>query len=149
MSEAAGVVEVSEAEDEKEQVNAWLRAFNVEHLTEYMRAYEAGELPKFLLVSRDADGGVQGGAFCSIAFLWVRIDLLVVAPEWRGKGIGSALVADAERRGTEAGCRYSYVDTVTFQAPGFYAKQGYREVGRVPNWTSFGHDKVIFVKDLA
>jgi len=38
--------------------------------------------------------------------------------------------------------------THTFQAPGFYRKQGFVEVGRIPDYPR-GHAQVWFVKQLA
>ena len=86
------------------------------------------------------------------ATLWGRVmevEFLWVCEDRQGCGTGTRLMEAAEGVARERGCERMATQTYSFQAPGFYAKQGYREVGRVPNWTSFGHDKVIFVKDLA
>ena len=56
--------------------------------------------------------------------MWVRADL-------RRGGIGRWLMQEAERRGRDLGCHSAWLDTFSFQAPGFYAKLGYREFARL------------------
>ena len=43
----------------------------------------------------------------------------------RGKGLGTALMKKAFERGYELGCRFAYVETLSFQALGFYQKLGF------------------------
>jgi GNAT superfamily N-acetyltransferase len=49
----------------------------------------------------------------------------------RGTGIGRALIGAAERRALERGCHSAWVDTFSFQAPGFYRKLGYKPFGEL------------------
>jgi hypothetical protein len=46
------------------------------------------------------------------------------------------------------GCVSAVLYTISFQAPGFYAKLGYRELGRVPCLPP-GTARVFMSKDLA
>ena len=46
----------------------------------------------------------------------------------RGQGIGSKLLKAAEEEAKKRGCKYSFVDTFSFQAPAYYVKHGYKEV---------------------
>ena len=46
----------------------------------------------------------------------------------RGQGIGSKIMSAAETEAKKRGCKYAFVDTFSFQAPGFYTKLGYQEV---------------------
>ena len=76
--------------------------------------------------ARDGDGGVIGGAVgrrwgpcCEIQQLWV-------APAHRQRGIGARLVRAFEAQAHEHGCRTCYLETLSFQAPGFYRALGYR-----------------------
>jgi ribosomal protein S18 acetylase RimI-like enzyme len=54
-----------------------------------------------------------------------------------------AAEAEARRRGLTG----IWLDTWTFQAPGFYRKLGFAEVGRIPNYPP-GHDRIFFMKRL-
>lgn len=49
----------------------------------------------------------------------------------RRSGIGSRLIAAAERHAVEFGCHSAWVDTFSFQAPNFYPRFGYREFARL------------------
>ena len=59
---------------------------------------------------------------------WLCIKYLFVSESLRGQGIGSKIVAAAEEEAKRRGCKYAFVDTFSFQAPGFYKKLGYEEV---------------------
>ncbi|WP_028785274.1 GNAT family N-acetyltransferase [Terracoccus sp. 273MFTsu3.1] len=78
----------------------------------------------------DASGelaaGVSGwtwGVAAGIGMTWVREDV-------RGTGLGERLLADFESEARSRGCTHVFVTSFTFQAPGFYEKQGYREIFR-------------------
>jgi ribosomal protein S18 acetylase RimI-like enzyme len=47
---------------------------------------------------------------------------------------GRRLVEEAERLAAEAGCRQAWVDTFSFQSPGFYQRLGYRVFGELPDY---------------
>jgi GNAT superfamily N-acetyltransferase len=79
---------------------------------------------------RDSDrivaglGGETYSGWLFIRYLWVRDAL-------RGKGIGRELMGGAEGRAVERGCHSAWVDTFSFQAPGFYRKLGYEVFGEL------------------
>lgn len=75
---------------------------------------EAGEVIAGLL-------GRTWGECCEIQELWVREDR-------RGRGIGTRLVREFEASAKQRGCRLSYLETLSFQAPRFYLALGY-EIG--------------------
>lgn len=58
-----------------------------------------------------------------------KIEMLFVAPAWRGKGLGRRLVEYALGR---CGVRCVDVNEQNAQAVGFYARMGFRVVGRDP-----------------
>jgi GNAT superfamily N-acetyltransferase len=62
---------------------------------------------------------------------WLFIRYLWVHAELRRSGVGRRLMAEAEHQARALGCHSVWVDTFSFQAPGFYAKLGYREFGRL------------------
>ncbi len=59
---------------------------------------------------------------------WLCIKYLWVGEALRGRGLGSRILRAAETEAAARGCKYAFVDTFHFQAPGFYKKQGYAEV---------------------
>jgi GNAT superfamily N-acetyltransferase len=83
------------------------------------------------ILARDAAGAVQGGARCELAWGWVYVDWLWVAEGLRRQGLGARLLAAAEALARGNGCLGVHLNTWSFQAPDFYRKQGYAEVGRV------------------
>ena len=145
--ESVNVVTAASQEAER-VVFAWLRDFNYEQNGVFMRSRDEGAERPVSLVAKDDGGRLVGGLLGSTLHSWLRIDLMAVTPAQRGKGVGSKLVAYAEALGTASGCKFSYVDTMSYQAPGFYRNIGYQEVGRLPNWDSHGHDKSFFMKTL-
>jgi GNAT superfamily N-acetyltransferase len=62
---------------------------------------------------------------------WLFIRYFWVSDALRGKGIGRALIGAAEGRAVERGCHSAWVDTFSFQAPGFYRKLGYQPFGEL------------------
>jgi GNAT superfamily N-acetyltransferase len=60
--------------------------------------------------------------------------LLLVAEGKQSRGVGAALLRDAERRARASGCRHLVllVSTANRRARVFYARHGYRHVGDLP-----------------
>jgi len=57
-----------------------------------------------------------------------EIQQLWVSEAHRRGGIGATLVRAFEARAVQRGCRALYLETLSFQAPRFYASLGYRVV---------------------
>lgn len=99
------------------------------------------------LVMRDADGSVIGGIKARVAWGWVGVEWLWVHAAWRGRGLGGALLRRAEAEGRARGCTGVFLDTFSFQAPGFYEKQGYVAFGRLDDIPP-GHARIHYAKRL-
>ena len=56
----------------------------------------------------------------------VHIKYLVVDESCRGQGIGRRLVKQACDYAKEQGCQFVFVETLSFQAPEFYNKLGFK-----------------------
>ena len=87
---------------------------------------------KVHLWALDANGSFLGGLVGAHLQRWFFVKLLAVSPEARGGGIGAQLLARAEAMAREDGLVGIYLDTFEFQAPRFYLREGYREIGRLP-----------------
>lgn len=77
------------------------------------------------LFARSSSGEIKGGIYGSTNWNWLEINYLWVAAEHRQQGIGSQLLGKFEEIARERGCRYSHLDTFSFQAKPFYERQGY------------------------
>jgi ribosomal protein S18 acetylase RimI-like enzyme len=101
-------------------------------------------LELFVMAGDEVVAGLIGSTWAT----WLEVEYLWVDDAHRGSGLGARLLAEAEAIArAERACRHVRVETWSFQAPGFYAKQGYREVGRVEDHPP-GHVDHTFVKDI-
>ena len=89
-----------------------------------------------------------GGLTSSVVGITLGIKLLWVDKDFRGKSVGKNLLAKLEQHGKESGCTQSFVDTLTYQAPEFYIKQGYTEIARITNYYD-GYDRIFYRKELS
>jgi GNAT superfamily N-acetyltransferase len=71
--------------------------------------------------------GWTWGSCAAVEFLWVRDD-------WRGKGLGTQLLASAEGEALARGCTHIVLSTHSFQAPEFYKKRGYEAYSAVDDY---------------
>ncbi len=99
------------------------------------------------LVLRDGDK-IAGGLLGNTNWDWLRIEILSVAEHLRGSGLGRALVEKAETIAQERGCKGAWVDTYSFQAPGFYKHLGYQVFGTLPSYPG-AEQRIFFMKMLA
>jgi len=77
---------------------------------------------------------------------WLLIRYLWVSDALRSQRIGRKLMGDAEARALERGCHSAWIDTFSFQAPGFYPKLGYEVFGELDYPP--GHRRIFFRKHL-
>lgn len=117
-----------------------------------LRAYNASKAgvsvsePIALLVRDDHDD-ILGGLYGRVFYQWFFIELLSVPEQARGQGIGSRLMHMAEALAREKECVGIWLDTFDFQAPQFYEKLGYSELGQIVDYPP-GHKRYFFQKRL-
>ena len=92
---------------------------------------------------RSIVGGVYGWSFVG----WLYIAVLWVSDDLRDRGLGRKLMRRVESEARQQGVKNIFLDTFSFQAPGFYAKLGYREFGRLKNFP-VGHRRIYLTKEL-
>ncbi len=116
-----------------------------------LRAFNTGVVGKSdykpLTVTVKDKGAIVGGVVGETYFGWMFVSLLWVSDKYRGKKLGRSLMESAEKEARKRGVRHVYLDTFSFQAPGFYKKLGYREFGRLKQFPA-GHDRVWMSKAL-
>ncbi|MDQ1143849.1 ribosomal protein S18 acetylase RimI-like enzyme [Bacillus sp. SORGH_AS 510] len=62
------------------------------------------------------------------------VDVLWVDESLRGQGKGQELIQIAETFAREKGCTLMRLETFSFQAPEFYKKLGFKEIGKLDNF---------------
>ena len=92
------------------------------------------------------DGELLGGFSGKAHLGWLYVLLLATAPDARGTGVGAALMKRGEVIARNMGLVGVYLDTYDFQAPGFYERIGYTEIGRLP--AAGGHPQRIWFRKL-
>jgi GNAT superfamily N-acetyltransferase len=100
-----------------------------------------------VLTVRGSRGQLLGGLILQSYWRESYIELLWLSDRARAQGHGSALLQEAERRARRRGSRLIHMNTYSFQAPGFYKKQGYRLFGSISG-SPRGATRYFYVKRL-
>jgi GNAT superfamily N-acetyltransferase len=104
--------------------------------------------PLAVLVSDPETQEVIGGLLGRTSMGLLFIDVFFLPESMRKHGLGSRVIRMAEAEAGRRGCTRAVLSTVTFQAPGFYERQGYEVLGRV-ECDPPGHTRVFMTKRLA
>jgi GNAT superfamily N-acetyltransferase len=75
-------------------------------------------------------GGIVGEVWTTVLF----IQLFWMDQTLRGKDYGTRLIGAIEDEAKKFGATRSYLDTMSFQAPGFYRACGYEEFGSIDGY---------------
>jgi GNAT superfamily N-acetyltransferase len=93
------------------------------------------------------DQEIVGGVIGEVYWGWLHVDLLWVGDGLRGRGYGHRLLTAVEDRARQGGAKNAYLDTFSFQAPGFYEQHGYRVFGELADFPA-GHRRYFYTKQL-
>ncbi len=96
-------------------------------------AEKAGPLhmePLAILI-KDEAGATVGGLYGISMFRWLIVESLFVPERFRGAGVGTRIMGQAEDISRTRGCIGVWLDTYSFQARGFYEKLGFSVFGQV------------------
>jgi len=122
-------IEVTDAPGKEDE------AFVIAQTRAYNSAFTENDHKSLCVFARDEAGNIIGGLtgrtywrYLDIAFLWVD-------QKYRGEGYATKLMKAAEAEARERGCERVFLDTLSFQAFGFYLKLGYTEFGRLPGFS--------------
>ena len=130
--------------EDVEAIDRGLHAYNLAHLGEDV-IYDYHPLA---VVVRDEEGAVVGGVHGELCWGWLYIKTMWVAEDYRGRGIGTHLLAQLESVAVARGFHQAHLETTDFQALAFYLKNGYEVFGRLPN-KPLGHTWYYLNKDLS
>ena len=139
-TDARVVVERSNQAKTSRKLWSGLIAFNRQH---------AGPLKysRTVLSVRDGKRRLLGGLILQSYWRESYIELLWLSARARRSGFGGGLIKEAERRARRRGSRLIHLNTYSFQAPGFYEKQGYRRFGGMSG-SPRGESRHFYVKRL-
>ena len=104
--------------------------------------------PLAALLRDPATGRTVGGMTGRTSYGLLFIDLVYLPESVRGQDIGRRLLAMMEAEATRRGCKAGFLLTITYQAPGFYARHGWTEFGRI-DCDPAGTARVFMSKTLA
>ncbi|AXQ15520.1 GNAT family N-acetyltransferase [Shewanella algae] len=114
-----------------QQVDDDLQNELIDKLRTYNHSYINETSQPLAAIARDSEGQLIGGVSGRSIYRQLLIEVVWVAKEHRGSGLGSRLMALCEQEAIKRGCLAAQLDTLSFQAPAFYAKQGFEVVGSV------------------
>jgi ribosomal protein S18 acetylase RimI-like enzyme len=132
-------IEVTETRtSEADQLVAGVRRYNE------TRIGPSHAMPLTVLARSD-DGMLVGGVSGRTAYGHFLIEVAWGDERFRGQTLGRQLMQAAEQEAGNRGCVAAQVDTLSFQAPGFYQKLGFEVVGTVDNYPE-GHSRYFLLK---
>lgn len=95
---------------------------------------------------RDADGQVEGGFWGSLNYDWFKLEYAFLPAHRRRNRLGARILSSLEAAAEARGAVGAWMQSFSFQAPEFYQKQGYRQVGVLHDRPP-GHYDVVLAKD--
>ena len=98
-------------------------------------------------VVQEPDEEIVGGVIGATHWDWFYINLMWLKEEFGGRGYGQRLLTLAEAEARQQGAKYAYLETFSFQAPGFYKKYGYEVYGELNDFPQ-GHKRFFLKKHL-
>ncbi|MGY0216527.1 GNAT family N-acetyltransferase [Endozoicomonadaceae bacterium StTr2] len=98
---------------------------------------------------KGSDGKIAGGLTGEILYQNIFVKYFWLSRELRGQGYGTALLQRLEQEAQKAGVEQIMLDTFSFQAPEFYKKYGFREIGRFDDYPKQGVAKIFLTKKVS
>ena len=128
-------------DDERAVIADGLHAYNKTQAGRY------DSRPLAILARNPETGNVVGGLLGRTSLGLLRVEQFFLPEGLRRGGLGSRVLAMAEEAGRRRGCTRAVLSTIHFQAPGFYAKQGWEVAARI-ECEPPGHTRFYMTKKL-
>jgi GNAT superfamily N-acetyltransferase len=84
-----------------------------------------------VLVADPDNGEVVGGLIGRTSMGLLYIDRFFLPESLRRQGLGTRIIKAAEAEALRRGCSRAILSTLSFQAPGFYERQGWQVLGQI------------------
>lgn len=111
----------------------------VKGLTAYNASKANGDMPQYLMITvRDQEQNVVGGLVGASYLGWVQVQAVWLDDSLRGQGYGKDLMRKVEEEALRRACPRIFLETLSFQALGFYEKLGYTIVSRLDGFPPGG-----------
>ena len=131
-------------EDDEELIDGKLTEIN--HAVVPPR--EGTEEEELVFKIENGEGTVIAGCNVGIDnWQFAILDILWVDEKYRGQGLGSALIREAEKAARERNCYAMLLGTYDFQALPLYKKHGYMLCATIKDWPK-GHENYTLMKRL-
>lgn len=88
--------------------------------------------PLIVVVSDPATGAILGGIQGRTSLGSLFVDHVFLPETMRGRDLGTRMMRAAEDEARHRGCKAGVLSTISFQAPGFYQRLGWRVFGEIP-----------------
>ena len=134
------VTDVIDASIER-AIGGGLNSFN-DHVTSV-----SDRRPLAVVINDPVTGEVAGGAIGRSSLGLLFLDLFFLPEALRGSGLGTKVLRMFEEEGRRRGCRSAVLYTISFQAPGFYERNGWRRFGQIP-CDPPGTSRIFMTKEL-
>jgi GNAT superfamily N-acetyltransferase len=138
MSDVSVLIEDEITEDNRSAITAPLGEFS------RARGFRFHPVP-ICLSLREGDQ-IVGGFIGHTNWQWLCVEILSVAVHLRHQGYGRQLMVMAEAVARTRSCVGAWVDTYSFQSPGFFQRLGYRVFGTLPSYP--GAEQRIFLMKM-
>src|SRR5471032_1425480 len=122
-------IELTDSPDDRDE------AFVIEQTRAYNAAFTVMDVRSLCVFIRDSEQQMIGGLTAKTYWKYLEIQFLWVDEDHREAGLGSELVVAAEAEAAKRGCKHAFLDTLSFQALGFYKNLGYTEFGRLSGFS--------------
>jgi GNAT superfamily N-acetyltransferase len=109
-------------------------------------AHRAG-FKEIAVFMRDDNGVLVGGVWGYVNWNWLWLGAVWLSKTLRGAGYGKRMIETIEDAARERGCRYSHLDTFSFQARPFYERLGYELFATLDDYPP-GHQRFFMKKAL-
>jgi len=95
------------------------------------QGFETNPKPLGILLRDPETGETIGGLWGRTAYDWLIVEFFAIPETLRGRRLGTELMGRAERIARERGCVGVWLNTLEFQARGFYEKLGFQVAGEI------------------